>query len=947
MRVFIHPHKGYLNTKFQIRNAEKDNISYKVYDEINNCVSEGVVAPNEPHGVIMPSAGEFKITINNEADYNIFVEDAFKYGGNTLKKAFVFDNTPWSFVVMHDRTYFYNRDTEESYVEPISPDDIEEISDKFVVLRTKKQDEITIYSLELQKPILWINNLLFHNSKCVCWTESGEEKKKIIVFSLEKLSIMQRVSFEDFSINTKLERVFIKNGNHIYWLSFQDDMADLFRYKYCGTFICFTKDSYVISDVKEYNSKRHYIFICRGYDGTKCGQIEVQGTLARVNDTVLIDTQQRINTIKELRAEHFPETEIEALYSEYYIYASKWDIFFTEKLVSIHFEQDNHNPVKNVSVNLKSLRSNISQELMNNNLEYNSIITDSFFLLYSQKESFVFPKDNPYRKSYDKNVSIYRFNNQIYMLFDDELFFLSEKGVWCSCSIKGDLDLSDLSHFGVVYDNKSKKYLTTTGEEFKGTLGHIYRPTEYLSINNNRIYPKGKIIRTYDCPTYLSPDYNYGLTVNNDSIYLHVLENGDYSRQTRILEDIFDTKKYMNVFLSDNGKQILYRENNQSKILDLSTGETIDFKNLSHISHINGMRPLFSVYETSQANLINPLTGQAIDYRLVSQYQFVSPDGKLFADKALGKYTEYHDLINGKVYNQEQKNELAKKLNFSFLTSEEEKKIIQDNREELIKKSFDFLVERYKRSPHPSDANKDWKNALRECRQFTDLFIVSKGIAVIKRTSDQSEVARIELGEPLWFLNYVSFSDDSRYVAIAGKYKGKGGLLLIYDLEEKHVVASSNELLAVWNVAFSKQGAVAAYTSSPTTFFAKSRTDYKDVFSMNNRIKLSSFLTFSPDGDYFACSKQGYICYKDSEGRINPNWGHQPSSLVSIRKSNDPQKEIANYSDLSENGIAESYSKESVASVSFSDDNKHIMMVGKDGVVIVRNIHLEKMINHK
>lgn len=942
MKVFIHPHKGYLNTQFKIRNAEKDNICYKVYDGKNNCVSEGFVAPNEPHGVIMPSAGEFKITINDKADYNIFVEDAFKYGGNTLKKAFVFDNTPWLFVVMHDRTYFYNRDTEESYVEPISPDGIEEISDKFVVLRTKKQDEITIYSLEQQKPILWINNLLFHNSRYVCWTESDEEKKEIIVFSLEKLSIMQRVSYEDFTINTKLERLFIKNDKHIYWLSFQDDMADLFRYRYCGTFICFTKDSYVISEIKAYNSKRHYIFICRGYDGTKCGQIEIQGTLARVNDTVLIDTQQRINTIKELRSERFPETEIEALYSEYDIYASKWDIFFTEKLVSINFEYDNNNPVKNESVILKSLRSEISQELKNNNLKYNSVITDGFFLLYGQKESFAFPKDNPNCKSYDENNSVYQFNDRSYKIVDNELFCLNETGIWCSCSIKGDLDLSDLSHFGVVYDNKSKKYLTTTGEEFKGTLGHIYRPTEYLSINNNRIYPKGKIIRTYDCPTYLSPDYNYGLTIDKDSIYLHVLENGDYSKQIRILEDIFDTNKYMNVFLSDNGKQILYRENNQSKMLDLSTGETIDFNNLSHISHINGMRPLFSVYETSQANLINPLTGQVINYGLVSKYQFVSPDGELFADKALGKYTEYYDLISEEIYNQEQKNELAKKLNFSFLTSEEEKKIIQDNREELIIDNLDFLVEKYKRIHHPVDADKDWAKALKEFDRFTDLFLVPKGVAVIKRTSDQSEVARIKLGEPLWFLNYVSFSDDSRYVAIAGKYKGKGGLLLIYDLEEKHVVASSNELLAVWNVAFSKQGAVAAYTSSPTTFFAKSRTDYKAIFSMNNRIKLSSFLTFSPDGDYFACSKQGYICYKDSEGRINPNWGHQPSSLVSIRKSNNPQKEIARYSDLSEIGIADSYSKESVASVSFSNDNKHIMMVGKDGVVIVRNIHLEK-----
>ena len=61
--------------------------------------------------------------------------------------------------------------------------------------------------------------------------------------------------------------------------------------------------------------------------------------------------------------------------------------------------------------------------------------------------------------------------------------------------------------------------------------------------------------------------------------------------------------------------------------------------------------------------------------------------------------------------------------------------------------------------------------------------------------------------------------------------------------------------------------------------------------------------------------------------------------MVSIRKVDSPDDEITSYSDLSDEGIEKF--KRSVASVSFSNDNSRLMMVGRDGVMIVRNLHLE------
>ena len=62
---------------------------------------------------------------------------------------------------------------------------------------------------------------------------------------------------------------------------------------------------------------------------------------------------------------------------------------------------------------------------------------------------------------------------------------------------------------------------------------------------------------------------------------------------------------------------------------------------------------------------------------------------------------------------------------------------------------------------------------------------------------------------------------------------------------------------------------------------------------------------------------------------------------MDIRRASDPDNELIRFSDLSEMGIADTFQSQSVSSVSFSNDNKKLLMVGKDGVVIVRNLHLE------
>ena len=341
-----------------------------------------------------------------------------------------------------------------------------------------------------------------------------------------------------------------------------------------------------------------------------------------------------------------------------------------------------------------------------------------------------------------------------------------------------------------------------------------------------------------------------------------------------------------------------------------------------------------------------------IDCERLPQFQFVSPDGTYFADTERGKYIECYFYADESTISEEEYAELRKKYTYSISPTSnlnERTKVI-DLRRKFVMDNFEFLNSRYPGIFKNDRTGEQWdKKALKEsvpdAFAFLDLFIGKRGIAVIRKSEDNSVFAKINLGEPHEYINYVSFSYDNKYVAIAGCYpKGlsKGGLFLIYDLESGNVVLEKTDSRAVWLTAFNHQGKVAAYSSNPITFEVTLREDDKvEPVLYQGR----NFLTFSPDGTLCALSNQGYISTRDGCGEERSNWGHQPSSKVFIAKSTDMGTDLISFSDLSDYGIEDCSDKrwncpKSVASVSFSNDNKRLMMVGKDGVVIIRNLHI-------
>ena len=969
MNTSIHPYKGYLNTKFRVFVKGEKPLHYQVHvadKKKKQSILDGLVEPNQPYNITMPIAGEFIIEFEDGSTHKFRVEDGYRYGGNKLKKAFIFDNCQWAFVVMHDRTYFYNRQTQQSFVEPISPDNIEEIAQDYVVFKSAEHNELTLFSLEQQEPILWMDNIAFHTNKTICWTEQKEGEHEndnclaLILFSLSEQRIITRVACDKFSFDKNENALFYHSSAQIHRIDLDtfDDVI-VHHYKENQKLMTFVNAHYAVS----YAAAQSKLYVLDARNAEARGEIIVHGNLAKVNGILLININRKTTNFSNFDFDSFdiPEASIQALYTEINIYPCDWEIneqygckfrtLYAEKLTTLQVSRGKfHNNFSQIEEScIKSIESDFSQSIDDINGTY--VANENYFHFFNRSESLVIPRLYPSSTSYYKGKRVIQAGGTVAIISDDEIRFLTNRGLW-NGQLVGKFDTSFLEVFGVLKNKDNNIFYNLLGSQLGEFRSSCSSPSEFLKIGDFTIYPGGVLVKISETPQFISQKGQFGISVNDAEVILYEIHYHKVTNTIQILQDIYESQNYANVLLGEDGRQVIFRDDKQAKMLDLASGESFEFDNLSYINHINGIRPLFKLSETSQALLINPIDGQPINFDMVSEYQFVSPDYHLYADKSLGKYVEYYDHIQQKLISLEQYRRIYEK--FSLFTSDDTTRDERiQNRKDFVSKHSDFLIGVLRRKGYKERPVEEFhrliideKNSF-DTSRFVDLFIEKRGVAVIKSISDDIEVARIPLGPPLWFLNYVSFSRNSRYVAIAGRYRDGmyGGLFLVYDLVKQKAIIDSKSSYAVWTTAFTKDDVVAAYTSTPNSFVRPAlqlldMEDEKYEKDEGFNVRGFNFLTFSPDGKYYACSQQGYIRYKMPDGTIRLYWGHQPSSLVSIRYTKHPNTELLVLNDLDEEGIAETHCGTSVASISFSNDNSRIMMVGRNGVVVVRNIHL-------
>lgn len=961
----VHPYKGYLNSKFHLYAKGIEDVEYEVYS--NKKVGEppvikGSFLPSIPHTINLNEAGSFRIDFSDGTTSEIMVEDGYKFGGSAYKNSFIFDDLPWCFVIMNDRTYFYNRETEECYMELISPDKINIISKDYVIFENNGQEERTVYSLHEQKPILNIPDIVTFNDQVVVWQEMIDGNIRLNIYSLSDRIIKKSINVKEFIVDTEDNSITYSTENTIYKQVLTLPLSEEQTLNICGKFVTFVSPNLVISIEPCYNFNKIYLFdTC---EGKTISHINTYYQIASINSKIFLDESDINERIENIKTFDFTsigceEASIKVSYLSLNFYPTKWDVYCSEKKYT--YERSIRKSTNIYSYKIISILSE-KEFIFNNDINPNSVILQDDSICFSNyNECLIMGKS--FSPVYSSNAKIFKHGNKVINQTYNSISILDNKVGWkpiykdnCSCQY--------FNEFGIITDNSNKVYFDLLGNRFTGLSVVFNVPFKHLRINDKIIMPNGQILPNLEIKRAANGLLNYemslsesgklGLMHEEDGIFLLFIEK-DKIRRKKILTDLYDTTSYESVLLSEDGYQILYRNTDITRVIDIVSGETFDFGNVSYVQQVNGMRPQFQRSGALQPRIVNPVTGQMLDSDNMKQYNFISPDGTLYADTRLKEYVEYYWRIDNTSLSYEEYNKLLEKYTYPRQERRNSQawENVKNYRKAFIQEHFKYFNDNFPKLFHNDSTGNHWENSVLDeedqlgALYFLDRIIGKKGIAYIRRSSDDSIFAKIELGEPLTYINYVSFSYDSKYMALAG-YRGDSsslgrGLFLIYNLIDKSVIAFQNTGRAVWVTAFSKSNALASYTSNPFTFFVKNEGEYFFEDFNSKLINGKSFLTFSPDGLYFALSQQGYISKYDRYGDINCEWGHQPSSLVEIRSVRDSEKQLIQFQDLSDAGIADVANlAKNVAAVSFSNDNKKLMMVGNDGVVVIRNLHLDE-----
>lgn len=412
-----------------------------------------------------------------------------------------------------------------------------------------------------------------------------------------------------------------------------------------------------------------------------------------------------------------------------------------------------------------------------------------------------------------------------------------------------------------------------------------------------------------------------------------------------LFNELLDTTKYPRAYFTGDGKNVVFvNSDNTADIMGLEDMVKSPFdiggSTVARCADFNGYMPEIIQETNSQIPVWrDPVSLKWVEESDMSHYKFMSSGGNYVAEPQMGHV--YFNRLANKVITDAEYIALSQKYNWGRNATEEEKAEKVVLRKMLRDKVGDDCLFAHLHEYNEGNRVKDFKRAddeyLSKEDNFVLLFVDSLNYIRCKETSSGEE-HHIIIGRNVWYLNYVSFSYDSRYLAFGVKLikdrwrHSMDGVFRIYDIKERKVLpCNEGGLYAVWMTSFSRNGDVACYDSWPRTYIATKESGYETVHKIGGK----SLLCFSPTGKYIALSDQGYIAQSNHP---NSKWGHQPSGNIFIYRVSD-LKLLAQYNDFGEGirGIGE----KCVASAAFSSDERRLLAVGKDGVVVVRNLYLE------
>ncbi|MBO5804078.1 MAG: hypothetical protein J6R25_03235 [Bacteroidales bacterium] len=996
----IHPHKGYLNTEITITNTSNADII--IYDNGNRV---GTLPPNCLMTSCF-SAGAHVITTQEDylscLDHDeVYIEDAIKLGGGKIVKGYIFDKSPWIVVKMTDRMYFHNRETSTEYVEMnLVPDEIVALNPDLMLFKTKSEG-YSIYSVSSSRMLA-----RFDEEPIFIGDSSIVYNAVVGVVSILYYTDYQihTIECDKYTISVSGNEIYTAKNDSILVHSLKTDTF-ITRILFNKTLISLDSNGYYCLLEKSYRGTSLEIKKINLYNQSELKEtlwfepnvIKVGSYLLREDDFIdnLDNAFESLWAQRDRQYKHF--ISLDSLYCEIQdFYVTDSAVFYKKKITSrseYGRKQEAYylcsssisEPVKIAPYTKVYTQGNslIFEQSAYVNIICNGTITKISGKLLQHRNALYIISASPEKTSIltlEGNV-IYEGNFDM----DINVYSLTEKR---------NVSIRTLDDYGWIIENKndekslfcvfpvsSRTHIKSTPYKSLYMAGDAFVADNsgmMLHINSGHVLPISSEER-FNILNVSENGMHLLISRHEELYYINSWEDGlgllGFHKldgiEERILEGIFDKTYYTEALFANDGESVVYADSHGKYFLkNLTTNQVTEFDSCKYIKHTNGYTPLLEIRDNRIPRIINPVTGRFVDANLFD-FKFSSPDGmwtvvepdELALDN-VGSLECVHKGTRQKLSAKEY-NDLRQKLDMPRFISSASPGVRNERTKEMANYPHLFVDELNRRCAksvawkrakinanvirmyaiNPLDVEEISRQALDCFVEYTRVFSkflvdVTEFIEISNQTSGQ--IRRINIGIPLWFMNYISFSYDSRYVAMAGRYEDDtvdenrnslGGLYMLYDLIENKVISKKTNSQAVWVTSFTKEGHIGFYDSHPTTYITNCANEEIVIGGRN-------FLTFSASGKYFALSNQGYIRYENAT--IDRPGGHQPSTNVYIRKISSPLEELAQYNDHGDKirGVMTKKAR-TVAMVAFSPDDTKLLSISDDGVIVIRNLHLE------
>ena len=1018
----IFPSIGYRNSQFQIVSSV-DNLKIDIYDQDKIVKSIEANSKNPTILTSLSTTGKLiaKCNFNNIVfQQELDIKEAFRLGSSEFKKAFVFDDTDYSFFLMKDRLLLYDEKkkillTENHY----SPTEIHKINGTIFLFLTKVGNSASgiinlgIYNIETFSLVGELLNdyreikILADNNKAWLY---NIKSKTIHCYELANQTnkyLTELKSFEninDYFLDDAAQNIYINHNDVLQFSNLInlhksleiskkannaiDKLANVFTLEN-STLKCtnlLTNYSETVNpDFKINLENENFIHIGKDLKSEK--------ELTDLNRKAEEIKEGIISSLTDTETYHYhalPESQrISETFTTYQVYPTKNGVFIIQKRITRDFNgvtlkkyQNNWtatpNKIENTELTLLLFNSGKAEILIDKtpNLTVQEYQNNMLAINY-QRTKILYSGRNKITLNNEDSVELFTINDTGYFLIKSK----ERYSLFCSTNLNEaileQIEVLNSDLFGkhkIIWYRGKEKYISNTKyldafdlknctrilideQKVQHSLfkdAFDFKFFEKYALSSNQIVFNPQTLEIKDAfigniETH-SKQLNKIVSHRTNNIYLSKFN--PHIGKYELSEISIDDNKYKESYLSPDGQfLVLQDESNKYSFYDIEKGETINFITGNFLAFRNDGTFIVEQDGTRAVKIIDPKSFQDITPPSYHHYRFMSSDGKLYAQ--VSKQVKYFNKINGMEIMINEVTKYRQDL-------DEPSYFIQNDKREQAKlmvgknrKAIFHTHKSYFEKLGIIDYSKINSRHVVKVEQYTEIGITGTNIT-----------CKINFPEDLWFYNYFAFSYDNQYCGWVGKPSDRSGGYI--DLIKIDFNQNSNSIsiqdsylsnyprMASWVCGFSRTGYFATYDSTPDTyiinidnnlFLTKTseielaenikthKNNIYNTYKMWNEIKGKNFLCFSPTGRFLALSEQGY------EPLTLGGYGHQESNVVHIARTESGEilDSFTGHGDKIKVDI-----NKKVTFVAFSEDERKLMTLSSDGVVIIRDIKIDE-----